>query len=158
MSAAVRGACECAWCGRTLREGAPELPVSHGICAGCAAATELFPVEDLMTLDAAALDALPWGMVRLDADGVVTEYNAAEQALSGRDRARTVGRHFFREVAPCTNVRSFAGRFDEMVRAGRPARERLEFVFRFAGGDLLVDISMCVEGNGAATLLVRSMP
>jgi photoactive yellow protein len=41
-----------------------------------------------------------------------------ESKLTGRDPKRVVGRNFFTDVAPCTNVQSFAGRFREGVAKG----------------------------------------
>jgi chemotaxis family two-component system sensor kinase Cph1 len=63
-------------------------------------------------------DQLPFGAIRLDEAGVVTRYNLTESRFAGRDPARVLGRNFFTEVAPCTNVREFAGRFHEGVAAG----------------------------------------
>lgn len=131
----------CAWCGRVMQEG-PTEPVSHGICVECAARTGVFPVENLHSLDAQALDALPWGTVVLDSEGVVLEYNAAEERLAGTSRGNAIGRRFFQEVAPCTSVREFGGRFAEMVESRSTGPELFEFVFRFAGAQLLVEIAM----------------
>lgn len=59
------------------------------------------------------LDTLPFGAIRLDKDGKVLAYNSTEAKLTGRDPKKVVGRNFFTEVAPCTNVQAFAGRFRE---------------------------------------------
>lgn len=61
------------------------------------------------------LDSLPFGAIRLDRDGIVLSYNRTESKLTGRDPQRVIGRNFFTEVAPCTNVQEFAGRFREGV-------------------------------------------
>ena len=77
------------------------------------------------------LDALPYGMIQLDAAGVILRYNAAESTLSGMAAAECVGRRFFTEVAPCTHVAEFYGRFAEGVRAERlDATFNFEFAFR----------------------------
>jgi photoactive yellow protein len=67
----------------------------------------------LDALDDAGLDALPFGVVRMDRDGTVTGYNAAERRLSGLGPDRVLGRHFFTGVAPCTDNAVVAGRFAE---------------------------------------------
>jgi len=67
----------------------------------------------LDALDDAGLDALPFGVVRMDADGTVTGYNAAERRLSGLSRDRVLGRGFFAGVAPCTDNAVVAGRYAE---------------------------------------------
>jgi photoactive yellow protein len=67
--------------------------------------------EWLNGADAVMLDALPWGLIALRRDGVVTHYNLAEAALSGLTPKRVVGRNFFSSVAPCTNNFMVAHRF-----------------------------------------------
>ena len=59
------------------------------------------------------LDALPFGVVEMDLDGIVQRYNATESHYSGLARERVLGRHFFREVAPCSNNRHVAQRYAE---------------------------------------------
>jgi photoactive yellow protein len=75
-------------------------------------------VEVVSTLSDADFDALPFGAIRLDEKGVITRYNLTEARLAGRDPKKVIGKNFFTEVAPCTNVREFAGRFEEGVKAG----------------------------------------
>jgi photoactive yellow protein len=60
-----------------------------------------------------ALDAVGYGVVEMDLDATVLRYNAVETQYSGLPRERGVGRSFFRDVAPCTNNRRVAQRFDE---------------------------------------------
>lgn len=59
------------------------------------------------------LNSLPFGAIRLDARGTILSYNMAESKLTGRDASKVIGRNFFADVAPCTNVQAFAGRFRE---------------------------------------------
>ena len=57
------------------------------------------------------LDALEFGVVGMDATGVVVLYNRCEVALSGLSAAGVLGRNFFTAVAPCTNNYLVAQRF-----------------------------------------------
>ncbi|HEX8255735.1 MAG TPA: PAS domain-containing protein [Thermoanaerobaculia bacterium] len=66
----------------------------------------------------AQLDALPFGAIQLDLDGRILQFNEYEANLSNRRAPDTVGRNFFNDVAPCTNVREFYGRFKEGVDGG----------------------------------------
>jgi photoactive yellow protein len=78
-------------------------------------------VRDLEKIDRMSteeLDALPFGAIRLDKDGKILAYNMTESKLTGRDPKRVIGRNFFTDVAPCTNVQTFAGRFREGVAKG----------------------------------------
>lgn len=148
----------CAWCGKVMQEGGTGAVVTHGICPSCAAESGVYPVEDVHSLDAAQLDFLPWGTIQLDPAGQVLAYNAAEERLAQRSRSQTIGRNFFTEVAPCTGVREFRGSYEALVRSGSPGPVRFEFVFRFPGGDRLVDISVSYDvDRREGTLLVRSL-
>ncbi len=58
------------------------------------------------------LDALDFGVVEMDHECRVLRYNAAESRLSGLPPDRVIDRHFFREVAPCSNNARVAQRFE----------------------------------------------
>jgi photoactive yellow protein len=151
----------CAWCGTPINhpEASREHDVlpddgsgvlgqtatTHGICTRCIVELGVFPIESLMDYDRESFDDLPFGVVEVDSDGDVLTYNRWEEDLAGRTRSHTLGRNFFREVAPCTGVAEFEGRFREMVAGGVPARERLDFLFRFPGGDILVSVALTWE-------------
>jgi photoactive yellow protein len=87
------------------------------------------PIYGADALTSAELDALPYGMIQLDSRGVVLRYSQAESRLSGLAAGDVVGRRFFDDIAPCTRVREFEGRFLDGVRA-----QQLDavFTFRFA--------------------------
>jgi photoactive yellow protein len=76
------------------------------------------------------LDRLPFGVIQLAPDGTVLEYNRYEEDLARRRASEVIGRNFFTEVAPCTDVRAFAGRFREGVAAGR-LHVSFDFIFAF---------------------------
>lgn len=89
------------------------------------------PEQVLATVDAftnAQLDALPFGAIQLDRDGRILQFNEYEANLSNRRAPDTVGRNFFREVAPCTNVREFYGRFRDGLQQGEL---NVSFDYRF---------------------------
>jgi photoactive yellow protein len=85
---------------------------------------------DLSRLTKEELDALPFGAIRLSSYGTILSYNAMEGSLTGRLPERVLGRNFFRDVAPCTDVQEFHGRFSELVHAERSLL--VEFTFEFA--------------------------
>jgi photoactive yellow protein len=72
------------------------------------------------------LDTLPYGMIQLDASGRILRYNAVESRLASLPQAQAVGKQFFTEIAPCTKVQAFYGRFREGV-----IREALDTSFQF---------------------------
>jgi photoactive yellow protein len=69
-------------------------------------------LERMEAADSAALDAAPFGFVGTSLDGTVIDYNAIESQLTGLEPATVIGRHFFSQVAPCTNNFMVAQRFE----------------------------------------------
>jgi photoactive yellow protein len=74
-------------------------------------------VDEVESMTAAELDQLPIGAIQLDGEGNILKYNLTEGEISGRDPKRVLGKNFFSEVAPCTDVQEFAGRFREGYQA-----------------------------------------
>jgi photoactive yellow protein len=146
----------CAWCETELKRGNLKSPLSHGICLSCMAAAAGEPLEDLSRLDSDLLDALPFGAIQLQGDGSITAYNRGESALSGLAPEAAVGRNFFRDVAPCTAVKEFGGKFDALRARRENGRAKLRFVFKFAHGARLVEVVMIYRAaTDTATLLVK---
>lgn len=70
-------------------------------------------LSELDGLSVAELDRLPFGVVGLDAQGVVQVYNATEARLAGLRAERIVGVRFFEAVAQCMNNVLVAQRFED---------------------------------------------
>lgn len=70
-------------------------------------------IETLSTMDEAALDRLPFGVIGLDSDDMGEFYNTHEERNSGLPRGIVVGRHYFSDVAPCMNNYLVAERLAE---------------------------------------------
>jgi len=83
-------------------------------------------LESIDGLTSPQLDALPFGAIQLDREGTILQFNEYEANLSNRRAPETVGRNFFRDVAPCTNVREFYGRFVDGI-----ARDALNETFDY---------------------------
>ncbi len=62
-----------------------------------------FETATFPSLDSADIDALGFGVVRMDGGGNVIGHNRFESDLSGLEAPRVLGRHFFSAVAPCMN-------------------------------------------------------
>lgn len=67
----------------------------------------------LDTMPAQQLDALPYGIIKLDEAGTILEYNMTESDITGRSPVDVIGKNFFVEVAPCTKTPAFYGKFEE---------------------------------------------
>lgn len=104
--------------------------------------------------DLATLDLLPYGIIVVDARGTVLYYNRREEEIAGRRREDVLGRNFFTEVAPCTQMREFRERFRESVRGGV---RQPPFRFRFAdpARPREVEITLsCFESGGQPACLI----
>lgn len=124
----------CQWCG--LPSGIDERGAPYFICRPC--------YGRLISLSAVyrkQLDELPFGVIELDDEGVVTAYNRAEAVLAYTQVERVLGRNFFTEVAPCTAVREFEGRFRQFLHSDEKL-EQFGFTFSFRDGPVGVEIFM----------------
>ena len=79
--------------------------------ADLARAVEALPVE--------VLDSLDFGVIRLDADGIVRIYSQAERRLSGSGDLPRLGLDFFARIAPCMDQPGFRGRIERALAKGR---------------------------------------
>ncbi len=103
-------------------------------------------IEDqILGLSEAELDDLPQGIIRLDAAGTILYYNRAQAdslAEFARRTTSSIGRNFFGEVAPCTAVKDFQGRFSDFVSAPGSRIEPFKFLFRLSWGSRWATITM----------------
>jgi photoactive yellow protein len=84
----------------------------------------VYDVVDGLTSE--QLDTLPCGVIQLDSNGYILKYNSYESNLAQRRKEDVMGRNFFKEVAPCTDIQAFYGRFREGV-----AQRQLDVQFRY---------------------------
>ncbi|GAC1308703.1 MAG: hypothetical protein NVSMB21_14360 [Vulcanimicrobiaceae bacterium] len=86
------------------------------------------------------IDSLPFGVIVVDRAGTILEYNAYETEMTGFARERVLGLNFFHDVAPCTALREFEGRFGEFMSSHETSIEPFEFVFPFTRGEQKVTV------------------
>lgn len=110
--------------------------------------------EALRDMPAEALNDAPFGIVRVDDDGVVEFYNEYESNLSGVDPDDAEGRNFFTELAPCSNNRIFQGRFKKGMRHGE-LDERFTYTFTYKMKPTLVDVHMYRDETGQNWIMIR---
>lgn len=92
-------------------------------------------------IDEDLLDEQPFGIIRLDAAGRILNYNLYEEKLARLNRRDVKGKNFFFEVAPCTRVRQFYGRFVDGVER-RALKATFSFKFLFDHGTRNVEITL----------------
>jgi photoactive yellow protein len=121
------------------------------------AAPNINELESITRMNEEQLDTLPFGAIRLDKTGRILSYNSTEAKLTGRDPKKVIGRNFFTEVAPCTNVQTFAGRFREGVAKGdMHAIFPYRFDFEMAPRDVTVTLFYSKQTE-TAWVFVREM-
>lgn len=103
-----------------------------------AAATERVRVKDLSEKE---FNQLPFGAIQLDKTGRIVRYNDFESRLAGVPKEKAVGKNFFTEVAPCTNVKAFHGRFEEGVKR-KSLHEKFRYHFSFRQNPLDVTVTL----------------
>ncbi len=114
------------------------------------------PDQTAPRIDFATLDLLPYGVIVTDQDGVVLYYNKREEQIAGRSRGEVIGRNFFTEIAPCTQVTQFRNRFDDATSSG--VTNTFAFLFPFPGSPREVEISLTgfnYDGNRLCMISVN---
>lgn len=91
------------------------------------------------------IDALPYGTIHLDPNGIVTLYSRREAELSGFDPSRAIGMAFFKDVAPCMNNPALSGRIQAAMAAGT-----LDAEFSHVGDFSDPDRELCIRAQSAA--------
>lgn len=87
------------------------------------------PLLDILAgATVAELDALDFGVIGFDANGVVTQYNAPESKAAGLSPARVLGHPLFTVVAPCMNNFMVAQRFEDAQTLGEPLDATIDYV------------------------------
>lgn len=115
----------------------------------------------MLPILAEVFDALPVGVIVLDADGRVVIFNHYEERLARRKKAKVLGRAFFEDVAPCMNVKALGVTFREKI-GKEPIETLVEFSFPFPFLDAPRDVTVNMrsfEANGApyAMLVVEDV-
>lgn len=100
------------------------------------------------------LDNAPFGIIKVDDEGVIEFFNQYESDLSGMDPEEVTGRNFFTQVAPCTNNRLFRGRFKKGVRRGE-LEETFSYTYTYKMRPTLVDIFLYRDEAGNNWITVQ---
>jgi photoactive yellow protein len=97
----------------------------------------MFGESDLVkafTLNGEDLDQLPFGVIVVDRKGTIIEYNAYERSMAGLGSRDVIGLNFFHDLAPCTAIKDFEGRFEAFLDSDDTSIEPFQFTFAFARG------------------------
>jgi photoactive yellow protein len=106
-----------------------------------------FDLEKAHRLTGGDLDALPFGVIVVDRSGTILEYNAYERELASMGERKMIGLNFFHDVAPCTAIAEFEGRFETFLDSAETSIEPFEFVFPFPRGAQRVRVIFVRSSN-----------
>ncbi|WP_119395087.1 photoactive yellow protein [Salinibius halmophilus] len=82
-------------------------------------------VADLDSASTSAMNGAAFGIVKMSHDGKVTDYNDWQSKFTGMSKSAVIGKHFFSQVAPCTNNFMVSQKYD----AGATLDESLDYTF-----------------------------
>ena len=97
--------------------------------------------DDIDALNDDEIDGLAFGAIQLDTNGIILKYNMYEAGMAGLDRGKVLGKNFFEDIAPCTAVQEFYGRFQRGVRM-RVLHETFRYHFAFKHKPIDVSITL----------------
>jgi photoactive yellow protein len=118
-----------------------------------------FDLDRAARLTGGDLDALPFGVIVVDRKGSILEYNSYESDMARISRERVLGRNFFHDVAPCTALQEFEGRFEEFLTSSDTSVEPFMFEFPFTRGSQRVSVVFVriSDSSDRATICVLRM-
>ena len=110
-------------------------------------------------LAADELDALPFGVIGLDEKDHVQIYNRWQARFSRLLPTEIIGKNWFRDVAPCTRVDAFEGRYRAFTSdaIAEPAVQ-FDFAFDFKHGRRKVSIVLMRGREMGWTLIAVTLP
>jgi photoactive yellow protein len=111
-------------------------------------------LSQLAYITNADLEPAPFGGVIVDGTGTISLYNAYESALANLSADRVIGKNFFLDVAPCTAVAAFEGRFLEFVASEEPVSDQFAYFFPFKHGSANVLVTFVKRAEPDSYLIV----
>ena len=77
----------------------------------------------------------------LDPEAIVVKYNKMEESWSRFDRKDVIGKNFFCDIAPCTQVKEFLRQVPATANLRCCGLVQFDFVYMFNRGPVHVNIS-----------------
>jgi photoactive yellow protein len=93
-------------------------------------------------------DSLPYGVVQMNGQGIVTAYNTYESVIGGISKENAIGKNFFVQVAPCTNNFMVAEKYKQ-----ESLDEELPYLFTYVTQPTPVILRLIKGTNGKQYLL-----
>ena len=113
-------------------------------------------VSALSACSVEELDALDFGVIGIDAEGLVRTYNAFESKFAGLAPHRVLGHPLFTVVAPCMNNYLVAQRFEDAAADGGVLDSTIDYVLTLRLRPVKVNLRLLsCPGAGLRYVLVR---
>lgn len=109
--------------------------------------------DRLAKISARDLDSLPYGAILLDESGRILSYNDTESRMARLPIEAVLGRNFFTEVAPCTRVKEFEGRFRALASGQGLPVVSFDFIFPFPFGAQRVAVLLTRGANPGTVIM-----
>jgi photoactive yellow protein len=100
------------------------------------------------------LDALDFGVIAIDAEGLVRRYNKFESQLAGLSPSRVLGTPLFTTVAPCMNNFLVAQRFEDAIAAGTTLDATIDYVFTLRMRPAKVKLRLLVQPKASLSYIL----
>jgi len=104
------------------------------------------------------LDGLDFGVIGIDATGVVQRYNSFESKAAGLSSQRVVGQPLFTVVAPCMNNFMVAQRFEDALASGSPLDAVVDYVLTLRMRPVKVKLRLLAAPEGATRYVLVQRP
>lgn len=118
--------------------------------------TDAAPLSMLQQFSDADIDLLEFGVIGIDAAGVVRRYNAFESKLAGLSPQRVLGHPLFTVVAPCMNNFMVAQRFEDAAITATALDVTIDYVLTLRMRPVKVRLRLLAQpGEGMRYVLVQ---
>lgn len=115
-------------------------------------------LHSLARLDAAARDALDFGLIGFDADGIVRQYNRFESSFTALAPDWVIGQHVFSAIAQCMNNYLVAQRFENAALGQQTLDDTIDYVLTWRMRPTKVRLRMVSEPGDALRYVLLSRP
>lgn len=109
-------------------------------------------LDQLSSAEDEHLDAAPFGIVRMDHDGKILAYSSGLTAFTDITKTESLGKHFFTEIAPCTNNFMVSQRYSD----SEALDEEMDYTFTLKMAPTPVRLRM-LKDDTSQYLLVKAI-
>ena len=108
--------------------------------------------------DVALLDAMGFGVIGFDHDGLVQRYNRFESQAAGLRAERVLGQDLFLAVAPCMNNFMVAQRFIDARASQAPLDDTINYVLTLRMRPTKVKLRLLYQPGAALAYVLVQRP